>query len=237
MARGSPRGGDLKSKVQRIADDLTMLDLTPAQVAAQPEITPTLRRAKLLPMVVEYLRGSADPDAKRYLGVWDGLTKRSQADLSIEVVATASGLSTERLFELIAGEVFRQAKYEGALLAAAAHPKVVAKSIERALEEPITVTNSDGTQTTLAAECGVADRKMLHQQAGFLPMPKTQFVSLPGVKSIDARTQTQNVTVLPSVESSVKRMADRFGEKLLGPAPEVPEVELEDSQDDEGEDD
>ena len=58
----------------------------------------------------------------------------------------------------------------------------------------------------------------MHQQAGFLPMPKTQIVSLPGVKSIDARTQTATV-ILPPMEITVRRMADRFGEKLLPPAP------------------
>jgi hypothetical protein len=123
-------------------------------------------------------------------------------------------LTTTRLFELIAGAVFTQSRYEAALLAAASHPKIVAKSIEKALEEPVMVPVGDGSFTAQPAKSGLADRKMLHQQAGFLPMPKTQIVSLPGVKSIDARTQTQTL-VLPAVESSVQRMANRFGERLL----------------------
>ncbi|MFH1834051.1 MAG: hypothetical protein ABH877_03415 [bacterium] len=212
-----------KPRAWQKANALAKLGVTPAQVAAQPAITPILKRAGIARKVLEYLGGSPDPDAKRFLGTYEGLTAQDKRGLSLEAVALAAGLTTERLFEVIAGAVFTQSKYVAALLAAASHPEVVARSIERALEEPRTITNPDGTVRVLPPEDGLADRKMLHQQAGFLPLPKTQFLNLPGVKSIDARTQT--VTVLPPVESSVKRMADRFGEKLLGPVPEVPEVE------------
>lgn len=213
------------------------LGVTPAQLAAEPEIRPILKRARITPQkAADYLRMSEEPDARRFLAILDGLAAEPRRLLPLEAIAIASGISTKRLFELISGEVFVQSRFESALLAAAAHPTVVAKSIERALEAPQTVKLADGSEKVVPALDGVSDRKMLHQQAGFLPMPKTQIVSLPGVKSIDARQQTANISVLPPVESSVRQMADRFGTKLLESVPEIPEAEVLDSQDfDDGE--
>lgn len=221
-----------RSKLQLEA--ITLLGLTPEQVDAQPLITPVLRKVKILEDVPEYLRISDEPDARCFMGVFDGLPKNRRRDAPLEAVAIAAGLTTTRLFELIAGAVFTQSRYEAALLAAASHPKVVAKSIEKALEEPLKIEREDGSVAWLPAKSGLADRKMLHLQAGFIPVPKTQIVSLPGVKSIDARTQTA-VSILPAVESSVQRLADRLGERLLEAPSDRPEI-VESEDDEETED-
>lgn len=231
-----------KPQPQRREDIMVKtLGVTPAQLAAQPQIQPILRRAKISAVkAADYLRMSEDPDARRFLAILDGLGAEARRLLPLEAIAIAAGISTKRLFELISGEVFVQARFESALLAAASHPTIVAKSIERALEEPLAIPQPDGTTKIERAPDGVTDRKMLHQQAGFLPMPKTQIVSLPGVKMIDARQQTATVTVLPPVESNVHQMADRFGTKLLGSGPEPVEIaegdELEGAEEDESAD-
>jgi hypothetical protein len=49
---------------------------------------------------------------------------------------------------------------------------------------------------------------MLHQAAGFLPVPKHALTFIGA--NADVQTQTNNVAVLPPVESSIKRWSDRF---------------------------
>jgi hypothetical protein len=51
-------------------------------------------------------------------------------------------------------------------------------------------------------------RRMLHQAAGFLPVPKHALTFIGA--NADVQTQTNNVAVLPPVESSIKRWSDRF---------------------------
>jgi hypothetical protein len=178
-------------------EHLRRLGVTPEQIAAQPSITPILKRAKLQRDAIDYLRMSEESDARNFLVIHDKLSETARKLVSLEAIAIAAGLTTQRLFGLISEAVFVQSRFESALLAAANHPQVVEASIKQAVTPR-----------------GVADRKMLHQQAGFLPMPKTQIVSLPGAR-IDARQQVANISVLPPMESSVRRMSDRFGTRLL----------------------
>jgi hypothetical protein len=205
------------STAQRRSEAYEMLEVTPAQVAAEPAVSHLLRKLGSRATVLQYLRGSADEDARRFLTVYDRYTKGQQNILPLEAFCVAAKITTKRFFEVISGAVFEQAGDESALLAAAKHPNVVAATIKNALH-PL----------------GKDDRKMLHQHQGFLPMPKNTTVNVFGNQRIDARNQTQvNVSVLPALEEGVKRLSDRFNDRITGmkslPAP----VEIVEEDEDE----
>lgn len=69
-----------------------------------------------------------------------------------EAFCHAAGVSPWRVLEIIAGVAVRQGAQASAIIAAIAHPRVVEKTIDMALQD-------DGTR----------ERMMLHKAVGFLP--------------------------------------------------------------------
>lgn len=172
-------------------------------------------RAKLW----EYISGSDDPDARKILEA-RSLVPAATADwVPFEAYCLAAGVATKKAFGIVAQEVADQSGKAAALLARANHPDVVSFTVEQAL----------------TAE-GTAERRMLHQSQGFLPMPKSNILNVYGNAAIDQRNQSANVAVLPPVEDSVRRLHDRFGEMIIESAPPVP-LALPPGEDDAGDDD
>lgn len=203
---------------QRIAEAWARLGISPEEVSAQPQVSHILKKVGGKMKILEFLRGSSEPEARKILALVDDLgAVGGWTKLPMEAFAVAAGLSTRRFLELVSGEVFMQSGQSSALLAAAAHPKVVDRTVKDALEPG-----------------AVGSQKLLHQHAGFLPQPKTQFVSMSGgtLVSGDQKSQTVNVTqALPALEDGVKRLSDRFnrglGQRAL-PEPEILDAEEED---------
>ena len=195
-----------------LEDAYLVLDVKQADVDRVPKIAHLLRDSGILDRVFEYLEGSEEPEARRLLDARARVSGSLAAILPFEAYCVAAGVTTKKAFAVISGEVMDQSAKASALLARSKHPEVVAYTIDQAL-----------------TPAGAQERKMLHQSAGFLPMPKGN-VNMFGNVSIDASTKTQNVAVLPPVEDAVKRMADRFGEMPQVAAPVV-EMEEEDEGD------
>ena len=178
---------------------LAVLEISKEQVAGVPQITPILRKARILGDLIEFLRGSSDPLAKSYLQKYDLLPESYQGSASVEAVCVAAGIETDKLFGVIAEAVLIQSRHTAELLAAAQQPLVVQATVDSALN-PL----------------GDKDRKMLHQHSGFLPIPRTQIIT--GGKftqNNDNRTQVANV-VLPPTEHEVRKMSDRFNQRFIG---------------------
>ena len=74
--------------------------------------------------------------------------------LPVEAFCHAAGVSPWRILEAVTVVAVRQGAQASAVLAALVHPRVVEKTIERALQD-------DGTK----------ERMMLHKAVGFLPTP------------------------------------------------------------------
>lgn len=192
-----------KSASESLAEAWELLGVTPEQADAVPRIRNVISAAKLGDRVERFLRGSSNPIARKWLRAYDMIpSKASAAQLPPEAFCVAAGVSTDALFGALAEAVLAQTRSESALLAALAHPEVVQATIASAMLPE-----------------GGSDRKVLHQAAGFLPMPKTQILSMPGLRSIDARTQTVAAYLGPA-EDDVRKLSDEFGAKILGAAPE-----------------
>jgi len=182
------------------------LGITEAEVASAPQITHILRelpatspRAKDggIALALTFLRGSSDPDAKKFLTVYDQIPVTRRHLLPIEAYCVASGLTTKRLLELVTGACFEQSSITATLLAKAAHPQVVATTVKSALN----------------AKHGFKDREALHKHAGFIPVPKTNVLNVGGDFNQDNRKQIAIGEIL-GIEETQARIANRFNEKL-----------------------
>lgn len=179
-------------------DTYERLGVTPDSVAILPQITPILKQ---LPggtdQAVEYLRGSAEPDARKWLGVYDEVPPSMRTKVPFEAYCLAANLTTKRVLELVTGACFEQSTNAAILIAKANHPKVVKATVKSAL-----------------GKRGEGDRKMLHLHEGFVPIPKTNIVSVRGDVNTDNRVQTVNVGELGGIESKMARITNRFNERL-----------------------
>ena len=191
------------------SEALALLEVTQEQLDGVPKIEHMFRGIGGTPKVFEYLEGSEEPEARALLSFRARLTERHIAAVPFEAFCIAAGVTTKRMFGIISQEVMDQGEKMTKLLAKASHPQVVQATINNAL-----------------MPFGEADRKMLHQNAGFVPVPRTSVTHFHG--DVDARTQTQNIAVLPPVEDSVKRLNDRFNEQMK--TVEMPLLEMSRSE-------
>lgn len=163
--------------------------------------------------IFEYMSGSEDPDAKALLKIRKQLTRDQQAAVPFEVYCLAAGLSTKKVFGLIAAEAMDQEEKAKQLLFRVRHTDVLQATIENALD----------------GEMGAADRRMLHQAANFVPVPKNSVTFIRN-QTNDNRLQGATITAsLPPVEDTIRRLGDRFNDNVLEiralptPADEEPE--------------
>lgn len=99
----------------------------------------------------DYLRSSEDPEARKVLDAYFLVPESYRRLLPPEVFCHAAGVSPWRVLEIIAAVAVRQGAQASAVIAAIAHPRVVEKTIERALQDD-----------------GWRDSAMLHKAVGFL---------------------------------------------------------------------
>ena len=100
----------------------------------------------------EYLRSSEDPDARKVADVYLSVPESYRRLLPAEAFCRAAGVSPERVLEIIAGVAVRLGAQASSVVATVMHPRVVMKTIERALRDD-----------------GYGDRLTLHRAVGFLP--------------------------------------------------------------------
>lgn len=191
----------------RRADLYSRLGITETDAASAPQITDILRQ---LPdggqsRAIEFLRGSSDTDAKKFLAVYDQIPVSSRKLLPIEAYTVAAGLTTKRLLELVTGACFEQSSATAALIAKASHPRIVAATVRSALN----------------VKHGFRDRDALHKHAGFVPVPKTSILNVRGDWNQDNRRQIA-IGELSGIEDKQARIANRFNERLGIGASEPP---------------
>jgi hypothetical protein len=189
-------------------EDIISLGVSEDDLRVCPRISHVLRRAGSKDRIFELLAGSEEADARKIVqlvGV-HGIARWRR--LPLEVWALATGITTKRLFGLVAQELFDTSRQEGLLMAASRHPDVVQAATDSALQDH-----------------GVRDREMLFKHNGFLPVPKTSFINAPGgrVNVGDHQTHnTQQVAVLAPMEGDVRKLSDRFNLDIIGARAEEP---------------
>lgn len=188
-----------KSKDEKIAGILARLGITEEELHSAPRITHILREIPDggIKKAVGYLRGSDDPDARKWLHVYDDIPVSYRDLVPFEAYCVAANISPRRMLEVVTGACYEQSTAASILIAKAAHPELVKKSVEFAKDLG-----------------GLSDRKMLHQREGFAPIPKTQVINVGGDVIQDNRIQSVNVGALGGVADKVNKIADRFNERM-----------------------
>ncbi len=101
---------------------------------------------------LDYLRSSEDPEARKVLEVYLSVPESYRRLLPVEAFCLAAGVSPWRVLDSITVVAVRQTAQASAIIAAILHPRVVQKTVERALQDE-----------------GTSERMMLHKAVGFLP--------------------------------------------------------------------
>lgn len=197
---------------------MARLEVTQEQLDECPKaLTEPLKKLRMVGQVAEMLEGSNRPAARKWLRKWRTLPSyRDHVAYMPEMVCLSAGLDPFDVLSALLGNQHDEGAVAASLLAATQQVETVKATLESA--------------KTIGPD-GVQDRKMLHQHSKFLPMPKTQFVNMPGAQ-IDARTQVAQVSVLPSVEDETRRLSERFGKKLIAAPQQVLDAEEVDGEED-----
>ena len=108
-----------------------------------------------------------DERLRKVVYAWDNATERDKEKIKLEDLCAAADISPDEYLGLIIPALWRRNLDIGKIIAAMAHPEIVAASVQAA-------------KTTW----GTLDRQMLHTQSGFLPTKAGQNIN------IDNRKQT-----------------------------------------------
>jgi hypothetical protein len=100
----------------------------------------------------DLLQSSEDDEARKVWNAYNSVPESYRRLLPAEAFCHAAGVSPARVLEAIAAVAVRQGAQASAIIASVMHPRVVSKTIERALQDD-----------------GVKDRMALHRATGFLP--------------------------------------------------------------------
>jgi hypothetical protein len=199
------------------------LQVTPAQVANQPIIGRTLSKIGTRKQIIELLQESEVPELRavlekiqelpltRPMGPREKKSHPTPDAIPMEAFCLSAGVPTLKFLSLVVVEALTRNADISKLIASAAHPNVTEKTVEMALDGDL------------------AAAKLLHQHAGFLPMPKNSVVQIFGGAQIDARQQTQ--VTLPPVEDEARNMTDRFNHRFLANRPQLVAPVEEDADD------
>lgn len=182
----------------RRARAYALLGVQPNRVAEYPKITPILRKLPGgLTFALECLRSSDSPDARRFLAYYDDIRipRTCRDTLPLEAFGVACGLSASRIMGAIVAAAHVTGAQLGTLIAAVAHPDIVATSIEQAK----------------SAE-GERDREWQLKHMNFLPTPRGAQVNVRTVvtNTATADASAQSAAVAPAPEDTIRRLTDSF---------------------------
>jgi hypothetical protein len=140
---------------------------------------------------------TSDPRAARFLDSWDALSaSEQQLRGAADAVCMRIGLAPIDLLTVVMDVGIRFSICGAQIKAAMALSSIVERSIETALTPE-----------------GVADRKMLFQHAGFLPITKTSQTAYSAIRNADGNNSTQAPGVsMPPIEHTIRTLSERLNE-------------------------
>ena len=125
------------------------------------------------------MRFSDSPDVQAFLEVWDATPADDRKQIPLELIALKAGVDIPKLIGAYVLCFRTLQAQKSAIRAMAAHPKVVSKTIEIALEDD-----------------GYSDRKMLHEAVGFAPTAKGLTInqSFVGQQQVEEEPDTEKAS-------------------------------------------
>jgi hypothetical protein len=208
-----------KTGLKQQAYDL--LGIEEADIVMVPKIEPLLKKAGVLEKVWDYLETSGDDMARHLIAQKYKLKNVSQRKaLPFEAFCFAAHLDTKKVLALIFVEVYSQNQQASELMAAGAQPEIVQATIDAA-----------------KFPGGTNERRMLLSRNNFIPVPKTSITHVHGAgKVVAGDDNSNNVAVLPPIETTVRQLSDRFNQ-LPAPSAVDEMLDVEFSEDDDEDED
>lgn len=130
-------------------------NVTPAMIARQPRFTGVWEGMGGFAVAAEYLRGSEDPEAVKFMEVYDRVPLDEHDFLEFQGFCAAAGVSGKKIFGIIASEAAVESDQKIALLSAIKAPDVIDFTLEMA--------------KTVG---GHRERALVAKASGYLPRPK-----------------------------------------------------------------
>jgi hypothetical protein len=141
------------------------------------------------------LARASEPSAASFLDAWDALGASGvPSGRTADAICEQLGIIPLDLLKAAASATIRFSTYTAQILAAAALPSIVERSIEVALTQK-----------------GTADRKMQLQHSGFLPVPAR---SQTNIAIMQANAAPPVVVAAPRPEETIRRLTQRFHAEL-----------------------
>ena len=167
-------------------------DITQESYNKQPRVTSFLRQ---LPggfeVVMEYLRGNDDPDAVKFLDVYDRLGDDASV-IGFEGICAAAGVQGRKLYHYLVGEATIEGENQMALLTAIKAPGVINATLDMALQPQ-----------------GHRERNLVAKASGWLPRPKG---SQTNININNGRINQGNTTnvALPAFDLDIRELGERM---------------------------
>lgn len=207
------------------------LGISDEQMAGCRKIAPLLKEAGLTTeRAVEILELDGSADATAFVARYNAISKSDRAYLTIEEICLASGLTTRRLWEVIAGARMEQSQDAVKLMIADAQPRVMAAAIKAATEsQPIL----DGQGEVRGFTNGdLKATELIWKATGMLPTPKgaTTVFNIGGQPALAAPDEVDEVP-LQDMDTMLKQLQQTMAKPQLEAPKEEPkliEAEYED---------
>lgn len=179
--------------------------VTAESIRKQPKMTKMLQVLGGLEVAAEYLRGSEEPEAVKFLAVYDRVPLEEHDFLEFEGFCAAAQVSGKKLFGIIVAETAVNSEQTIALITAAKTPDVIEATFEMAM-----------------SPLGHREKKLVAQASGWLPRPKGAQTNIQiNTANMAAQKGSASIPMVP-FDQDIRELGERFqglnadkGQKLL----------------------
>jgi hypothetical protein len=168
-------------------------NVTAKQIAQQPKMTKALGHLGGLDVAAEYLRGCEDPEAVKFIEVYDSVFEVRDF-LEYEGICAAAGVSGKKLFGIIAAEAAVDSEYAVSIITSVKMPEVVAMTAELAMLPQ-----------------GHRERTLMAKASGYLPKPKGSQTNIQINNANAGGRQGGGPNMqLPPFDQDIRELGERF---------------------------
>jgi hypothetical protein len=176
--------------------------VTAKTIAQQPRMTKALEYMGGLDVAAEYMRGSEDPDAMKFMEVYDRVYD-DRDFLEFEGICAAAGVSGKKLFGIIVSEATVESEQKMALLTAIKTPDVI-----------------DYTMELAKAPQGYRERLLVAKASGWLPRPKGSQTNIQ-INTANMGSKGGTNTTLPPFDQDIRELNERFQQMNADRSPKL----------------
>lgn len=182
-------------------------EVTHEMIAKQPRFGNLWQTMGGFEVAAEYLRGSEDPDAIKFMEVYDRVPIDEHDFLEFQGFCAAAKVSGKKLFGIIAAEAAVESNQKIALISAIKSPEVI-----------------DFTLDMARTPGGYRERAIVAKAVGYTPAPKGSSLIVNNGKI--SAGNTVNIA-LPAFDQDIRELGERFQENINKSSPKMIEGKVE----------